>query len=135
MVFLSVSSMIRLLFAPFYVIKIEYREKTMKTINWLHSSANFFRSRRKCCKNNENAEDFMKSPAFCFEMIESEAKTPCFTQILHLIGRLDTESDSQYRFCSRKKQYRQNPTVLRREDSQIECRCHCPQSCSPGTRF
>lgn len=74
MVFSSVSSMIRLLFAPLYVIKIEYREKTMKTINWLHSSANFFRSRRKCCKNNENAEDFMKSPAFCFEMIVSEEK-------------------------------------------------------------
>ena len=60
----------------------------------------------------------MKSPAFCFEMIESETKTPCFTQILHLIGRLDTESDSQYRFYSQKKQYRQNPTVLHREDSQ-----------------
>lgn len=41
MVFLSVSRMIRILFAPFYVIKIEYREKTMKTINWLHSIGKF----------------------------------------------------------------------------------------------
>lgn len=31
----------------------------------------------------------MKSPAFCDEMIGSEAKSPCFTQMLHLIGRLD----------------------------------------------
>lgn len=52
------------IFSPFYVIKIEYREKTMKTINRLHSSANFFRSRRKCYKNNENAEDFVNLPRF-----------------------------------------------------------------------